>query len=373
MVIMCIIIYKKPENTIAKERLEICAENNPDGCGMIYTTKDGELKTYKHLSFKKFYKEYTKALNENPESPFLLHFRVTTHGGTNLFNCHPFSINKDVAMMHNGTITNSVPAKSDKRSDTQKFNDTILKGLPKTFYKYSVLTELIEAYIGRSKVAVMSKDGAVTIYNKNLGNEEDGVWYSNLSWNKNTRSTATVVNKGGTHRQWDTEDWGGNYRGNFTGKGSGTDPYKFCSGYDGSWITNGNRIKRIRGEMCRYDTLNERYRPCHKATPYNFLRSWAKEVAPYKPEEKPTVTSKEPALIQSCFYCGTSKLLDELHLIDELDESTRKTVDQTLACAHCLKDLQDLNLQVDSWRLKVGATPKEKQVAGKAVINKGAI
>lgn len=190
---MCIAIYKKPDVEISLDTLRICADNNPDGCGLAYINSEEKLIVDKAMKFDDWVPKYEAALDDNPDSPFMLHFRVETHGGVNMFNCHPFWVHDNLVMMHNGTILNSTPRPQDKdkRSDTQIFNDTILKGLAKDFYKETgAMQDLIEQYIGRSKVVVMDNEGFVNIYNESLGNWHEGIWYSNYSYHPNTKSTA---------------------------------------------------------------------------------------------------------------------------------------------------------------------------------------
>lgn len=196
---MCIAILAKAGVKVSDEELLASYKSNKDGCGFAYISMDyvghRKIKIVKTMDYEIFLRKYKRAQANNPESPFLIHFRIATHGTVNKFNCHPFKVNKDVVMMHNGIIS-GIPT-DVKRSDTQVFNDLILKALPKDFYKYEAYEYLIEKFIGASKMVVLDINGNFTIYNEKSGHWKDGVWYSNYSykdWGK------PLVVKGGYKR-----------------------------------------------------------------------------------------------------------------------------------------------------------------------------
>lgn len=181
---MCIAIYKPSDKEISKETLKSCFTSNRDGCGFAYINTDylGKKKIIikKSLDFETFYRQYQRAQRLNPESPFLIHFRIKTHGTVSKFNCHPFKIDENHAFIHNGVI--SGVGTDYIKSDTQLFNDKILKKLPEGWTKRSEITLLIEEMIAHSKVVVLNLEGDVQIYNESKGNWKDGIWYSNYSY-----------------------------------------------------------------------------------------------------------------------------------------------------------------------------------------------
>ena len=81
---MCIAIYKPSDKELTKETLETCFNANPDGAGFAYINTDyvghKKIKIKKTLDFEDFYQKYERALSLAPESPFLIHFRIKTHG-----------------------------------------------------------------------------------------------------------------------------------------------------------------------------------------------------------------------------------------------------------------------------------------------------
>lgn len=189
---MCIAICTSPNTFLTEDQLLNCHTSNKDGCGFSYISTDyagvRRLKTYKTMDFNKFKKQYYRAVKNNPESPMLIHFRIATHGTVDKFNCHPFKVNKRMVMIHNGVIT-GMGVDKDK-SDTQLFNDKILKTLPKGWENSDGISKLIEKFIVGSKMLTLDIDGTVRIYNESAGHWKDGIWFSNNSY---LRITYNVV------------------------------------------------------------------------------------------------------------------------------------------------------------------------------------
>tara|TARA_B100001250_G_scaffold387403_1_gene384752 strand:+ start:4048 stop:4917 length:870 start_codon:yes stop_codon:yes gene_type:complete len=166
---------------VDEDKLLNSFESNPDGVGYSYINS-GKLVTKKYRSYDKFVKAYNKDIkNYSSKSPFLLHFRLATHGehkGT--INVHPFKVMNGLVFAHNGII-NKVD--DDKvLSDTQVFNRDVLQKLSSNFLKSDGVKELISSYIGTSKLAFLNKDGSYDIINESLGHWLDGIWYSNKSY-----------------------------------------------------------------------------------------------------------------------------------------------------------------------------------------------
>ena len=227
---MCIVVYK-PKNIEMpnEETLKECFRCNRDGAGYMFP-EDGKVQIKKgFMSFD--------ALNTSLQAdyqrlgsatPFVLHFRIGTHGGNNQANTHPFPLSKRMSdlkqlscsvncgVAHNGIISLTstrtteyvqeydpelkcmvnryVPA---DYSDTMKFITDYLALIihNKNWYTNEDNINLIEKLIGTSnKLAIMNADGHTTL----IGNfiEDGGVFYSNSTYKTYTRS----------YKDWDY-DW----------------------------------------------------------------------------------------------------------------------------------------------------------------------
>ena len=203
---MCIIAVIPQGKQVSKETLKTCWENNVHGGGFCYTNGKS-VETFKELaSFKRFYNEFTKKRSEYVNSTFVVHFRISTHGKVNLDNCHPFSVNKQLAFAHNGIIHNST--RSENYSDTVMFNHEVLKKLPKNFVFDTTMHKLIQAYIGNgSKLAFLTHDNRYVIINEEAGVWDNGVWFSNRGYER-----SKYLDYGGTTIGWD-KFYGNNYKG----------------------------------------------------------------------------------------------------------------------------------------------------------------
>jgi len=179
---MCIIVAKPAGKTVTKDVLATCFKHNSDGAGFMYSDA-GQLHIEKgFFKFEEFYKAY----EGHAEKDVVMHFRIRTHGATDAENCHPFQISKNLAFAHNGVIRNVASKAQKDKSDTFVFNEEYIKPFVQRYGKRILqdtsFQSIIEEYIGHSKLVFLDYKGKIRIYNENLGNEEDGVWFSNLSW-----------------------------------------------------------------------------------------------------------------------------------------------------------------------------------------------
>ena len=177
---MCLLIASKAGHAVSKDKLETAFDSNRDGVGYAFTTGE-KIITKKFRKFRKFYRQYELDFRTYKNSSFLIHFRLSTHGtDEGLTNVHPFKINDGLVFAHNGVINN---APKDKiLSDTQTFNNTILKKLPTDFLSHKHYTELISNYISHSKLAFLDVKGQISIINESLGHWKGGTWFSNDSY-----------------------------------------------------------------------------------------------------------------------------------------------------------------------------------------------
>jgi len=191
---MCIIVSKAKKIKMPDGKTLLrCFENNSDGAGIMWV-ENGVVNIRKgFMSYKEFDSFICKLGNrlDLTDTALVMHFRITTHGGTNAQTCHPFPISRkiphlkrisfttNIGVAHNGII----PIKCHKAlSDTQTYimqNLSYIKKVKPDFYKDKSIMEKIEKDI-HSKMCFLTKDEEIYTIGKFI--EEDGVLYSNSSY-----------------------------------------------------------------------------------------------------------------------------------------------------------------------------------------------
>lgn len=198
---MCIAILARAGATISMEQMRNAATNNPDGFG--YSWSDGE-RTYirKHLSFDtKAQVEFVRDYNRNYDrSPFLIHFRIRSHGDICLGNTHPFRMKDGGAMIHNGVI--NLAGLPKNTSDTRFFVKNIIDKLPERWYNQPWWSGVIADIIGYSKLCFLWPDKKYMIIGEGKGSWESDVWYSNGS-HKYRKVVSRMVMRDADDDVWD--------------------------------------------------------------------------------------------------------------------------------------------------------------------------
>lgn len=224
---MCIIIAKnKGVDMPTRETLKQCFTRNKDGAGFAWLENNVLYGKKGMMSWEEYESELT-ALESRIDlktTMFTSHFRITTHGGTNPNNCHPFPLSGDIAelkalemiatgedkiVMHNGIISGFGSYNGDL-SDTQEFIKDFLYYLDlgnKNWNKNPNTIKAVETVLG-SRLCVMNTDGTFEL----LGTgwiEDDGVWYSNSTYKPYTssyssKSYGSYYN--GKYNYWEEEE-----------------------------------------------------------------------------------------------------------------------------------------------------------------------
>lgn len=190
---MCIIVYK-PSNTTYPtwNTLKECFNNNPNGAGFMYIN-NGKVEGHKgFMDFGSFKKAIKKVKATGYNGALVMHFRITTHGGTKPENTHPFPLTtrdaklrdlhwkSDVGIAHNGTIPLTYSAKD--MSDTMEFiRDYATRLIHNSVYYRDPFTCNMLEELANSRLCILSDDGHVELLGTGW-NEHDGCWYSNTSW-----------------------------------------------------------------------------------------------------------------------------------------------------------------------------------------------
>lgn len=178
---MCIIIAKPQGKDFDIDKIKFSHKSNEDGYGIMYFDKaQGKVVSKKGLDVNDGILDLLPTLTDTTA---VFHLRYTTVGETTVDNCHPFYIGQGAYMMHNGTI-NSFKPKDPSISDSAALAATIKHQIDA--FGPSVIDNvgfrlMLQSIIGNTinRLAFMKPDGKILIFNKSLGEEVNGLWYSN--------------------------------------------------------------------------------------------------------------------------------------------------------------------------------------------------
>ena len=186
---------------------------NPDGVGAMYS--DGR-KVHVRKVLPKTVDEARQFIESlpNDDRSVALHFRMKTHGLIDMENCHPYQVNADTWLAHNGVLHTGNAADPDK-SDTWHFIQNYLATLPTDALHDKKFLSLVGAFIGNNRFAIMSADGRLSVVNRAQGIETHGIWFSNTyAWSPGlliegyaAKNTPLYPHHGWAFNQWyDTLD-----------------------------------------------------------------------------------------------------------------------------------------------------------------------
>ena len=254
---MCIIAIKPAGMKMpAETTIENMWYNNPDGAGLMYTI-GGTVHIEKGFMSLKAFKTALKRLEKTIDvvnTPIILHFRITTHGGTSPGNTHPFPVveklpllqmtkcKTPLAVAHNGII--SIKPSKEDISDTMEYIMSQLAPmyqLKKDFYRQDAGKKLVYNFI-RSKMVFLDGTGHIETIGEFI-EDKDGVLYSNTSYKART-----------IYYNWDLGNYGvklyGSKRGKYMTWLTEEDGYIIS---DGSLISAEYHLVDKQGNLYRYD------------------------------------------------------------------------------------------------------------------------
>lgn len=180
---MCLIIWRTPKQNLSDEFLEDVWFRNKDGWGIMWTDRL-DVHVTRGLDYPSFIKAY-RELEADKKRHMLIHFRMNTHGLTNIKNCHPFKVTDNIYLMHNGIIDIDIPKDDKESSDTKIFVKEVLRPLfkfvvnPLDFVRSSAFKHIMNSYCAEhnSRLAIMDLDGPV-FFGEWFKTTKD-VWVSN--------------------------------------------------------------------------------------------------------------------------------------------------------------------------------------------------
>ena len=195
---MCIAILNK-SGQLGKKELHQASQSNPDGAGMMYS--DGrKIHVFKSLINKEVIEKYREFRSKDNHTPVVLHFRIATDGGITQENVHPYKINDQVQLVHNGILQN-YSGKKTAMSDTRLFIADILSLIPTKEIFTNHMLKLIGQAIGYNKFILLRNNGEWAIVNESLGHwdKEKNNWFSNTSY-KPVIAAIPVVYSGASYK-----------------------------------------------------------------------------------------------------------------------------------------------------------------------------
>lgn len=255
---MCIAILNPTEVTLEKSVLKTCWENNRDGAGMLYVV-NGVLTTHKEMkNFDSFYNHYLDVRKKHRDSQVVIHFRISTHGKVDLTNCHPFIVNDEWGFVHNGIIS-SAP-KSKEFSDTYMFNQEVLQKLPKDWLFNDGIFDLVQEYIGSSKLLFLNSSNDAYIVNEEWGVWDMGCWFSNTTYkaSKYLDYGGVQVAKGSTPTatpRWGEGKWGTAYGRNWLDEDD-ADLDSWNSSFDKDWEKKWEKDYKYNDKTGKWETID---------------------------------------------------------------------------------------------------------------------
>jgi hypothetical protein len=185
---MCLIaVREKGTIPFPLDKLQNAQNRNDDGWGIMVA--DGqEVRAVKKVGGWNTFEREFKSIDALG-LPTAVHFRFATQGAKNDSNCHPFKVldrqkhGLSLYMMHNGTLGYKSENAKDKRSDTALFVDQVVRPVlaqAPNLIRQSAFHHMLYETIGRgNKLVFMEGSGAVWIINKEAGDVQDGIWFSN--------------------------------------------------------------------------------------------------------------------------------------------------------------------------------------------------
>lgn len=192
---MCIICVK-PQGAKLPDDATIRSmfNHNPHGAGFMFAA-NGKVHIRKgYMTYDGFRQALTRACEQGADTGALvMHFRITTHGGTCPSNTHPFPLTDnfnelrsldttaDIGVAHNGII--QIKPRDNTVSDTMEFIASVLTPVSKAnprFYEDSRIRSGIQDCISGSRIVFLTGKGETFM----IGNfiESDGCYYSNDSF-----------------------------------------------------------------------------------------------------------------------------------------------------------------------------------------------
>lgn len=183
---MCLLCFVPPNKWPKKKHLKNACASNPDGFGFAINAGD-EIIVRKSMRANDLIEEFYDLRSDYKDCPAMFHARLTTHGSTNLDNCHPFNVagNDKVVMAHNGILPVLMDA-DKKRSDTKIFAEDYMAKVGIEALDDPIGIDIISEYCSGNKLVFLNASDKLKkqwyIINEESGVYEKDIWYSNSGY-----------------------------------------------------------------------------------------------------------------------------------------------------------------------------------------------
>ena len=320
---MCVIIAKSAGvKALDNAYFERAWTANPDGGGVVWKTKDGEVMVQKGFMQKEAFLKRLKEINQD-DTAFIAHFRIKSVGEIKPENCHPFVLDH-LTFAHNGTLS-ITPLEG--KTDSETFGLAIMKDKDMDWVKDNQL--LLEMALGRSKFAIMDNlTGEIFILNKEYGEEKDGAWFSNGS----AFEKKPIVYPQNSNYNYYSDLYNGN-----------TFAYKPLVDFGRKSFTQWNHhYSKTAG--CWVDKFEKEYTPIYAPSGFVLSKRGLYKLSPSikVPDDYPEAKYKKGDKVLAVLISGQNvlqKMLDEYHKKPSYDSYDDRSEDE--ANIHALNALLD--------------------------------
>lgn len=183
---MCLLTFMQQGAMANVDDLRRGAKFNDDGFGFAVHAGSSVI-TGHGMEFENVLEQFIKVRAKH-DGVALFHSRITTHGKTDVGNCHPFRVGGDnlTVVGHNGMLPIQLGA-GETRSDTRIFAEEYLPNLGGVYaLDDPTVFGTLSTWARGSKLVVITANKWANsdhyILNEKDGHWEDGVWWSNYSY-----------------------------------------------------------------------------------------------------------------------------------------------------------------------------------------------
>lgn len=178
---MCVIVLQPAGLELSGNKFRNCWKRNSDGGGYCFAFEGTVVVRKGFFNMKEMLDSYRLDREAHLDSPFIIHFRISTSGQIDEENTHPHLVREDLAIAHNGHI---MGWGSKDKSDTLRFTLKVLKHLPDGWETNHAILELLGGYLNTDKMVLLNGEGEYSIVNEVRGEECGGLWFSNKGYEK---------------------------------------------------------------------------------------------------------------------------------------------------------------------------------------------